>query len=412
MVPQNPSMPGPVTGTLTNEVPLNAMLGTAAFGSAQWFAPGETTVVPTTGQTQTISPTSYTYTLKLKPAGTLATQTLSFANIATAQDGQEVAVYSSQNITAITMSGANFDGPAITTIPAGQTVFFQYGASDQYWTNITPSPTLYAASSSGTPGTPTVTAHQGQVAIGDGATVSSTGTGDIAIGTGATAAGTVNNSMALGNSYASGADSFAAANADHSGSYGAQGANSIAIGKQAKAASTNSAAVGQNCVASSSNAHASGYCANGSSSGQWVWASGLRSATGDAQTSIFVLRGTTTNASATTVYTDGSSTQITLPASQALSYHVQAVCHDTTTVANNATITSVQPGLVYNNAGTLANQAPTFGAVVALNSWTVTGMAVTCSASGANLQIQVQGPTGTTDTIHWVVVVRTAEVTA
>jgi hypothetical protein len=50
--------------------------------------------------------------------------------------------------------------------------------------------------------------------------------------------------MALGGSYASGTDSFAAANADNTGTYGAQGANSIAIGKQAKATGSGSVSIG------------------------------------------------------------------------------------------------------------------------------------------------------------------------
>ena len=50
--------------------------------------------------------------------------------------------------------------------------------------------------------------------------------------------------MALGGSYASGANSFAAAIATNSTSYGATGANSIAIGYQAKATNTYSTSIG------------------------------------------------------------------------------------------------------------------------------------------------------------------------
>ena len=45
--------------------------------------------------------------------------------------------------------------------------------------------------------------------------------------------------MALGGSYASGADSFAAAIDNNTASYGATGANSIAIGYLAKALAQN-----------------------------------------------------------------------------------------------------------------------------------------------------------------------------
>ena len=57
--------------------------------------------------------------------------------------------------------------------------------------------------------------------------------------------------MALGASYASGTDSFAAANANNTSTYGAQGTGSIAIGQSAKATgATGSTAVGYNAVAS------------------------------------------------------------------------------------------------------------------------------------------------------------------
>jgi len=65
---------------------------------------------------------------------------------------------------------------------------------------------------------------------------------------GAVAAG--EGSMSLQGSYASGADSFAAAIANNSSSYGATGANSVAIGQQAKATGANSFACGNSAIAS------------------------------------------------------------------------------------------------------------------------------------------------------------------
>jgi len=72
---------------------------------------------------------------------------------------------------------------------------------------------------------------------------------------GATAIGTNSNvggsqavtgagAMALGGSYASGVDSFAAAIANNTSTYGATGANSVAIGQQAKASGANSISLG------------------------------------------------------------------------------------------------------------------------------------------------------------------------
>jgi hypothetical protein len=56
-------------------------------------------------------------------------------------------------------------------------------------------------------------------------------------------------STALTNSYASGTDSFAAAIANNTSSYGATGANSIAMGQLAKATGANSAAIGKGATA-------------------------------------------------------------------------------------------------------------------------------------------------------------------
>jgi len=58
------------------------------------------------------------------------------------------------------------------------------------------------------------------------------------------------NATALTNSYASGADSFAAAIANNTSSYGATGANSVAIGDRAKATSSDGTAIGALATAS------------------------------------------------------------------------------------------------------------------------------------------------------------------
>jgi hypothetical protein len=102
-----------------------------------------------------------------------------------------------------------------------------------------------------------------------GANTSASGVYSIALGTGNSSGGTTASSnfstaigsnssdqgsqtttgagaMALGGSYASGVDSFAAAIANNTSTYGAQGANSIAIGKLTKATGIGSVAIGAN----------------------------------------------------------------------------------------------------------------------------------------------------------------------
>ena len=147
-----------------------------------------------------------------------------------------------------------------------------------------------------------------------------------------------------------------------------------------------------------------------SNSGQLSYANGYRSAAGDSQCSLYVYRGTTTSTSATQIYLDGSSAQLAVQSGQAISFRVQAVAHDTTTPANNASLYSTVNGLVYNNGGgSLALSGPTMG-VTNLNSWTVGTGGVSFSSSGTNLVCNVTSPSS--DTVHWVVSIWTVEVTA
>ena len=68
--------------------------------------------------------------------------------------------------------------------------------------------------------------------------------------------------MALGGSYASGIDSFAAAIANNTSSYGATGANSVAIGSSAYASNQKAVAIGHGSVASAIYSIAIGYSSN------------------------------------------------------------------------------------------------------------------------------------------------------
>jgi hypothetical protein len=78
--------------------------------------------------------------------------------------------------------------------------------------------------------------------------------------------------MALGGSYASGTDSFAAAIANNTASYGATGANSVAIGYQAKATASGAMAFGDRNTASAEDAVVFGESNTGS--GAWSFTAG------------------------------------------------------------------------------------------------------------------------------------------
>ena len=83
-----------------------------------------------------------------------------------------------------------------------------------------------------------------------------TNTNSNAFGSFAQSVGT--DSTAIGRAYASGAASFAAAIANNTASYGATGANSVAIGELAKASGANSFACGNSAIASASHGVAIG----------------------------------------------------------------------------------------------------------------------------------------------------------
>jgi hypothetical protein len=111
------------------------------------------------------------------------------------------------------------------------------------------------------------------VASGDGATAigyQTTASAVRGVAIGANSAGIGSSaisgagSMALGGSYASGADSFAAADGSSTSSYGATGANSVAIGKTARATGTRSFSFGHSSTANNSDAYAIGYSATAS----------------------------------------------------------------------------------------------------------------------------------------------------
>jgi hypothetical protein len=105
----------------------------------------------------------------------------------------------------------------------------------------------------------------GQKSISFGWLTDATGISSVAIGTGTQSIGL--HSVSLGQAYASGADSFAAAIANSSSSYGATGANSVAIGDLTKSTNTNSVSLGNGATSSSIGSVAIGDDASASGSG-------------------------------------------------------------------------------------------------------------------------------------------------
>ena len=319
---------------------------------------------------------------------------------------------------------------------------------------------LYLASSSGSPSSPTVGTGQGQIAIGDSATVVGSNAGAIALGT----------------SNASGAYSFAAGIGTNSAVYGALGTNCIALGLNAKASNTYSVAlqggvasgsysfafsfaslasgnysaalcggdatntcalafgigsaasgtysfafgsyasasgaaavaVGEACAAAGSGSSAFGRGAKSASLRQFVHGN-QRVAQGDCQTSIFELSADTSSATPTIALLDwGGSHEISVPSDTAWTYEVVAVASNLTNKGKVGAFKNVACGIVMNNGGTVTGTAASGlnAPNSALGGWS--GGSIAMSISGTSLRATVTAPN--TDHIVWAIKVTTIEV--
>ena len=274
------------------------------------------------------------------------------------------------------------------------------------------------------------------------------------------------NAVALANSRAGGTDSFAAAIANNTSSYGATGSNSIAMGYQADAFNTYSVAIGRSAIAggdtalalgearangvrsiaigttissgkgasgiyaiaigynsastgtgsvclgpentsSSQYAVAIGRYASSAVEGKLAYAAGRFAAAGDAQGGQFILRADTTDATATVLTTNNSTAGSTN----------QIVAASDTCITFDGTITAMQngaqayaswkiEGLLVNDGGTttLANSATTV--ISNADGW---GMALSADNTNNALAITVTGEAA--HNIRWVANIRTTEVT-
>jgi hypothetical protein len=288
------------------------------------------------------------------------------------------------------------------------------------------------------------TGFNNPVAIGVGVTASSdystaisgnsSGSGSQAvIGAGA---------MALGGSYASGADSFAAAVGNNSSSYGALGVSSIAMGRTNKSSygqsycfggqsniASNSYAIcvggelntasgsysctlsGYGNVAANIYSYASGNYASSTINGKQAHASGRFSTTGDAQTGVVVLRRQTTSATPTPLSSDGSTpqtySQVTLANNSAFAFSGTIVARQSAAQGTASAAWKVE-GLIRRegSAGTtvLVNSALTVLSNVP--GWDIT---LTADTTNGGLAITATGAAATN--IRWVATIQTSELT-
>lgn len=260
---------------------------------------------------------------------------------------------------------------------------------------------------------------------------------------------------ALTKSYASGSYSFAAAIANNTSSYGATGANSVAIGKLTRATSTESLAMGASSVASSANAIAvgntntasgasgatvvGGYSNTASGTKSFVFGAvstasadnamvlgergvadtigklarasgGFSAVAGTAQSGTFVLRSDTTDATPEALTTNnstaGNTNQIILPNNSAYAFHGTIVARQDAASGTACAAWKIE-GLIRRegSAGTtvLVNSATTV--IDNTPSW---GMALSADTTNGGLKIEVTGAAATN--IRWVCTCHTSEV--
>jgi len=334
------------------------------------------------------------------------------------------------------------------------------------------SPDLYAENYDGTTTLPSATGNNavalgalstssGAISFSFGNSSAASGANSIALGRNAKA--TNSYSFATGNSYSSGTASIAMGITNNTASYGATGANSIAMGSLAKATGSDAVAIGDRneasgngsvalaarSTASGNNSVSIGFLSDATGASSVALGSGYNfsgaqatfynsiaigqgslsdkigkvaisgfgfSSSGDGQHGIFVLRVATTNATATPLitgpdfygsYTPDDENQIILPNNSAYAFHGTIVARQQASGGTASAAWKVE-GLIRRegSAGTtvLVNSATTV-----LDNTPSWGLALSADTTNGGLKIEATGAASTN--IRWVATIHTSEVT-
>ena len=339
-----------------------------------------------------------------------------------------------------TSDGTN--GQVLTTDGSGAVTFSD--AIEFYDENFGVSETRPVASGSNSIaiGNLAVASNTGSYAIGYNATASSVL--GFAVGANSSSGGsravTGTAAMALGGSYASGTDSFAAAIGNNTSSYGATGANSVAIGRQAKAtqlhsyafgssaSATNTGSVvlgGSTCTSSGLYSTTIGGAFNGAT-GDYSIASGRYGNTNSiygkrshaSQSNLrlgeFSLGISTTDATASALTTNGSAAstnnQIILQDNSAYSFSGTIIARESAAAGSDYASWEIKGALLRdaNAASTVLGNGikNKLYASAGASAWDI---ALTADTTNGGLKIEVTGAASTN--IRWVATVNTSEVT-
>ena len=273
------------------------------------------------------------------------------------------------------------------------------------------------------------------IAIGDATVASASYNTAIGANSGGTASQAVTGTgaTALSGSYASGTDSFAAAVANNTSSYGAQGTSAIAIGRTAKASGNGAIAIGGygGVIASGNGSIAlgGGYNITGASAavrnsvaigdgasvptttGKYNLSADYPFVAGAAQYGVVVLLAATTGASATVLASDAAaasaSNQLILPNNSAYTFSILVVARQQAAGGTASASWRIE-GLIRReaNAGTTTLVASTVTTISNVPAWTI---AVTADTTNGGLAVTATGAAATN--IRWVATAQTSEVT-
>jgi hypothetical protein len=252
----------------------------------------------------------------------------------------------------------------------------------------------------------------GSIAIGLNTSATSANSTAIGLNSGATASTAITGAgaTALGGSYASGQDSFAAAVANNTSTYGATAANAVAIGYQNKASATYSAAIGgRTSVAGVSYSLAFGYGGTPNSIGKTAFGAAVGVA--GAQWGILSLYAATTGASATVLTSDGAAAsttnQLVLPDASAYTFSILVVARQQA-VGGTASAAWKIEGLIRRETG-VANTVLVSSNITTISNVPAWAIAVTADTTNGGLTVTATG--AATTNIRWVATAQTSEVT-
>ena len=255
---------------------------------------------------------------------------------------------------------------------------------------------------------------------------SATGTNAVAIGSESVSSGL--RSTALAKSRANGTDSFAAAIANNTATYGATGSSSVAIGQSAKATAPWSFAYGRNSQSTSSYsvvlggylsaatkdyAYAFGHRASADVIGKYAYGVFTSADVGTSQGGYYVLALNTTDATSSSLVTNGgtnaasTTNQVILPNNSAYFFSGTIIARQD--AASGTDIGAWEIKGAIRREGSAATTTLVKSTIDDFNIPAGWAVALTADTTNGGLAITVTGAAATN--IRWVATVNTSEVT-